>query len=885
MDWRNVWRSLYPKRLIRTDVRDEIAFHIEGRIRELVDRGWDEEAAKAHVLDRFGDVARVEEACVDYTTQRVDGDSWREMMERWWKDLRLAMRGLAKSPAFTGVVVVTLALGIGATTAVFSVLEGVVLRPLPFPEPDALAVVWQNDRATGTVRENASTSDYYDYLERNRTFEALAIHAVGTAVLARDDALPLQLNAASVSRNLIDVLGLELQLGRNFSEVEDRPDGPRAVLLTDRIWNELFGSDPRVVGTRITIDDLSHEVVGVLPVGIDYPAGQTDVWLPIQQDPTIANRPQHWVRVVGRMAPGVAVATAQEDMARIMADLEIEYPNDNANRGAFVEPLADVGRGDLTGTLWILFGAVLSVLAIAFVNVANLLLARGAKRRRELAVMTAVGAGQRDVLRRYFAEGFVVTVASGLGGIALAAFGINALAAIAPPSVAILGRPEINVPVLAFALAVSSLVCFGFGMLPSLQTRRIDLQRELKDGRTTDGSSAGMRTRRLLVAAQLSMAVVLLLGATLLMETVQNLRAVDPGFEAENTLRVDFALPDSRYPDRSTWPNWPTVFAFLESLEQEVRGLPGVRSSAVLLNHPLDRGFTNSFSIEGRPYDPSQGEMTTRLVSPSYFETAGLRLVDGRLLDMTDRLDTPDAILLNRMAADRYFPDGDAIGQRIAFWGRTYREVVGIVENERIHGLTVEPPPAMYVSLYQSPPMPGKLTLMARSEVPPLTLVEGVREAMGRVDAGVPIFNVSTMEATLDDVIARERFASTLLTIFAAVALFLAVLGVHGVLAYLVAQRGHEVGVRMALGASRHDVVGLVVRQGVLMTVLGIVGGLVAAAGLSGVLRTLLFGVSPTSPTAYAVVGILLGGVALLATAVPAFRAASIDPVSSLRAE
>ncbi|MEM7413983.1 MAG: ABC transporter permease [Gemmatimonadota bacterium] len=885
MEWRNVWRSLFPKRLIRTDVRDEIAFHIEGRIRELIDRGWDEDAARRHVLDRFGDIAQVEDECVDYTTQRVDGDSWREMMERWWRDLRLAVRGLAKIPAFTGVVVVTLALGIGATTAVFSVLEGVVLRPLPFPEPDELAVVWQNDRATGTVRENASTSDYYDYLDRNRTFESMAIQSLGTAVLARDDALPLQLNAASVSRNLLNVLGLELQLGRNFSEAEDAPNGPRAVLLTDRVWNELFGSDPSIVGSIVTIDDASHEVVGVLPVGIDYPAGETDVWLPIQQDPTIANRPQHWVRVVGRLGPGSSIAAAQEDMTRIMADLELEYPNDNTNRGAFVEPLADVGRGDLSSTLWILFGAVLAVLAIAFVNVANLLLARGARRGRELAVMTAIGAGHNDVLRRFFAEGLVVTVLSAAAGVTLAGVGISVLAAIAPPDVAILGRPEINVPVLGFALAVSVVVCLGFALLPSVQMRRIDLQRELKDGRTTSGSSAGMRTRRFLVAAQLSMAVVLLLGATLLIETVQNLRAIDPGFQADNSLRVDFALPDSRWPERSTYPNWPTIFTFLESLEDEVRGIPGVRTSAVLLNHPLDRGFTNSFRIEGQPYDPSQGEMTTRLVSPAYFETVGLRLVDGRYLDMTDRVDTPGAILLNRVAAERYFPEGDALGQRVAFWGPGFREVVGIVENERIHGLTDDVPPAMYVSMFQSPPMPAKMTLMVRTEVPPLDLVEGVRDAMGRVDAGVPIFNVSTMDATIDDVIARERFASTLLTIFAAVAVFLAVLGVHGVLAYLVAQRGHEVGVRMALGATRHDVVRLIVRQGVLMTILGVVGGLAAAVALSGVLRSLLFGVSATSPTAYALVGVMLGSIALLATAVPAFRAASIDPVSSLRSE
>lgn len=885
MEWRDVWRRLFPRRSIRTDVEDEIDFHIEGRVADLVEGGWDEESARAHVVERFGDRSEVEEACVSYDAQRVDDDSWRETMETWWRDVRLAVRGLAKSPAFTGVVVLTLALGIGATTAVFSVLEGVVLRPLPFPEPDRLAVVWQNDRATGTVRENASTSDYFDYIERTRTFDALAIHALGTAVLARDGVAPLQLNAARVSRSLLDALGIELQAGRNFTAAEDAPDGPSAVILTDRVWRDLYGGSESIVGTAVTIDDRSHEVVGILPPGIDYPAGETDIWLPIQQDLSTATRPQHWVRVVGRLRPDASVVEAQEDMSRIMADLEVEYPNDNTNRGAFVEPLAEVGRGELKGTLWILFGAVLAVLAIAFVNVANLLLARGAGRGRELAVMTAIGAGQHDVLRRFFSEAVVVSALSGALGVALAALGVRLLGAIAPPDVAVLGRPEINVAVLSFAVAVGVLVCVGFALLPTLQTRRLDVQRELKDGRTTAGGGAGVAVRRVLVAAQLSLAVVLLLGATLLLETVRNLRSVDPGFEAAHTLRVDFALPDSRWPDMSTYPNWPSVFAFMDDLQEETRALPGVASASVILNHPLDRGFTNSFRIEGRAYDPNQGEITTRLVTPSYFETVGLDLVDGRLMDEADRVDAPGVVLFNRAAAERYFPDEPALGQRVAFWGPGFREVVGIVENERIHGLTEDVPPAMYISLYQSPPRPAKLTLMTRTEVPPLTLVEGVRQAMSRVDPGVPVFNVATMDATLDQAIARERFASTLLTLFSAVAVFLAVLGVHGVLAYLVSQRGHEVGVRMALGATRRDVVRMVVRQGVAMTVLGVGAGLMAAAVLSRFLQGLLYGVSATAPMAYVLVGALLASVALVATVAPASRAASIDPVTSLRSE
>ena len=557
------------------------------------------------------------------------------------------------------------------------------------------------------MRENASTSDYYDYLDRNHTFRDLAIYGSGTAVLVRPDADPLQLNAAIVSQNLAAVLGIDMQLGRNFRLEEDVPGGPSVTVLTDRLWRDAFGADPRVVGSSLTIDDRPFEVVGVLPAGLDYPARQTDAWVPIQQSRATAVRPQHWVRVVGRLQAGATVASAQADMARIMADLEVEYANDNQNRGAFVEKLADVGRADVRSTLWVLFASVLAVLAIACVNVANLLLARGASRSRELAVLKAVGAGNRHITRKFIVEGALITALAAASGIGLAAGGVRLLTVLAPPSLLLLGEPAMNLQVLTFALGTGALICIGFGLLPALQARGLDVHEHLKDGGTTERGTAGFVLRRMLVAGQLSLAVVLLLGATLLIGTVRNLQSIDPGFRAENSLRVDFALPTRYEGSLDTYPNWPVMQQFLSDLTAEAEAIPGIESATVVTNHPLDAGFTNSFRIEGHAYDPSQGEMTTRLVTPGYFETTGVELLAGRRLDDSDRAGAPDAIVLNQSAADRYFPEGDAVGKRIAFWGPTFREVVGIIGNERLHGLTAEIPPAMYVSMYQAPPLRG----------------------------------------------------------------------------------------------------------------------------------------------------------------------------------
>jgi predicted permease len=871
--------------MIDRDVREEISFHIEEQVRDLVCQGWTEEAARARILARFGNVESVERACREYDAQRVDGNVRRMAMDGWIRDGRLALRGMARNPAFTAAVVVTLALGIGATTAVFSVVEGFLLRPMPFPEADRLVMVWENDRATGTLREDASTSDYYDFVERARGFEGFALYALNSAVLTGAADEPARLSSAQVTANLADVLGIDMRLGRFISPEEDIPDGPPVVVLSDALWRSAFDGNPDALGRSLNIDDVPHTVVGVLPPEVRFPAGGTDVWLPIRVSRATATRPNHWVEVVARMAPDTELASARAEMTRVMAELEVEYPADNANRGAFVEPLGEVGRGDLRETLWVLFAAVVTVLAIACVNVANLILARSASRSRDLAVHLALGAGAGQIRRRFLVEGLLITGAACAGGLALAVLGVRLLSGLAPVTLTRLGEPGVNGTVLGFTLGVSALIGLGFALLPAVRARGADVQAELKDGRAAGTRTPRVAVRRVLVAAQLALAVVLLVGATLLMSTLRNLQAVDPGFQSTSVLRMAYTLPESRYPrDFANWPNWVEVHAFNRFLIERAEALPGVRSATVVTDHPLSRGFTNSFRIEGREYDPEQGEIATRLITPGYFETVGLALVAGRLPTPSDGPDDPHTIVLNRKAVARYFPDGGALGARIGFWGQ-FREVIGIVEDELMYGLSEEAPAALYVNLLQSPPIANTITLMVRTEVPPLDLADAVRGTIWSLDGDLAVFNVATMEDTLADASARERFASAVLAVFAGVAIFLAILGVHSLLAYLVAQRGHEVGVRMALGATRSDVVRGVIRQAGGMVGLGTVVGVLGALGVSRFLEGLLYGVSATDPWAYAAAAVGLGLVALAASFLPAWKAASISPVVSLQGQ
>ncbi len=805
-------------------------------------------------------------------------------LDLWRYDLRLAVRGLGRSPGFVAVVVVTLGLGIGATTAIFSVVNGVLLRPLPFHEAERLALVWENDRETGSVREAGSWPDYLDIRERTRAFSDVAAFGSRSANLTRADADPTRVRMTAVTDNLDAVLGVSPALGRGIRAEEARPGGGLVAVLTDGFWARGFGRDPEVLGQLLSIDDETYTIVGALPSGLEYPEETTDLWAPLQTDAELAPRWTHPYTMVGRLAPGVSVDAAQAEASAIMADLEATFPENEA-RGAFVEPIEDVIRGNVSTPLMILFGAVFLVLLVACANVANLFLARGAQRTTELAVTAALGASAGRMARRFLVESLLLTGAAAVVGVVLAFAGARTIMAAAPVEVSSLGRVTLDSDVLAFTVLTTLAVGVLFALVPARQAYNVDLQGALKEGRSQGGAGGldKLRARRVLVVSQMALAMVLLVGAGLLIHSLWKIQQIDPGFRTEGILRAEFQLPSSRYPrDFSVYPRWAEVHAFNQALTERARGLPGVQAAAIVSQHSLDPGFTNSFLVVGREAESADwGELVTRLVGPAYFATTGLRVVEGRAFDESDDAEAPLVALVNRATVERYFPDHPVIGSQIRFWGMA-REIVGIVEDEKMYGLTTETPPAVYASMKQAP-QTGRATLMVRTTGDPLSLADPIRAAVAELDADIPVYNVATMDQTLADSLARERFTSLLLAVFAGVGLLIALIGVHGVLSYLVAQRGHEVGVRMALGASRGQVRRMVVSQGMGLAVAGIALGLAAALGVSRLLGGLLYGVSPTEPFTYAAVAGVLAVAALVASALPARRATRIDPVEALR--
>ncbi len=801
-------------------------------------------------------------------------------------DLRYAARMQRKNPAFTIIAVIALALGIGANTAIFSVVNTVLLRPLPYKDPERLVMVWEDASRYGYPRDTPAAANFVDWRDQNQVFEGMAAIA-DTSFNLTGAGDPERLEGRRVSANLFSLLGVEPQIGRVFTAAEDQPGSQRVVLLSYGLWQRRFGGDPNIVGKALTLNGESHVVVGVMPARFQFPSSDDEAWVPIAFTPQEAsNRGRHYLQVLARLKPGVTLAQAQSEMSTIAARLQQQYPEQNADLGAAVMSLHEHLVGDIKPALLILLGAVGLVLLIACANVANLLLARAAVRQKEIAVRVALGAKRARLIRQFLTESVLLSTLGGIVGLGIAYGGLVLLKAFIPENISQAREISLDFKVLGFTLLVSVLTGVIFGLAPAIQAARFNQIETLKEGgRDAATGGGGKRLRSLLVMSEVAISLVLLIGAGLLINSFLRLRNVDPGFRADNLLTMKIVLPEPKYAE------FERRSAFYTDLVQRVQSLAGVRSAAVTTNLPLYRqGNSISISIEGKPAPPPGQELivVTRIISPGYFGTMSIPLLKGRQLTDQDTETSPNVVVISETMARRFWPGEEPIGKRIAA-GRAqtpedWIQVIGVVKDVRQFELNAEPRPQMYLSFRQAGFFAPR-DLVVKTDVDPASMATTVRKAVWDIDKDQPVSNIRTMEEIFADSIARQRFSMLLLAIFAGVALVLAGVGIYGVMSYSVAQRTREIGIRMALGAQTGAVLKLAVGYGMKLVIVGIVVGLIAAFALTRVMLTLLFGVTATDPTTFTLISLLLVLVAALASYIPARRATKVDPMIALRYE
>lgn len=870
-------RSLLHRGRVEDELDEELRYHLDRQIEENLAAGMTATEARYAALRALGGIEQHKEECRDM--RRVN------FIEDFVRDIRYGLRVLIKSPIFTIVSVLSLALGIGANTAIFSVVNGLLLQPLPYPEPDRIVDVWHTppqESFPGMKTFSVSPGNYLDWKSQNESFDSMAAYQ-GSIFSMSNANNPVTVIGTAVTSEFFSVLRSTAGLGRTFLPEEEQQGRNQVVVLSYGLWQRSFASDPNLVGQTITLDSQKYTVIGVMPARFQFPQG-AELWVPLAWDEKERQtRAIHDYGVMARLKPGVPIEKSQADMSAISSRLEQQYPEANKGWGAVVVPLREDLVGDTRPALLVLFGAVGFVLLIACANVANLMLARGANRKKEIAIRIALGAARGRIIRQLLTESILLSTAGGLIGLLLAHWSSQLLIQLSTDSLSIPADTSID----GWALIFTLLLSFGAGIIagiaPAFQFSASDTSETLKQGTgRTGGSSVGQRTRKALVISEVILSLILLVGAGLMIRSFWKLQQVDPGFDTSNTLVMTIGLPATKYPEPQQQG------AFFDRVVEQISTLPGVVSAGATTTLPLSGGgSTQPFTIQGRP-EPAVAEQPTakmRYISSDYFRAMGIPLRQGRFFTDQDRDKGAQVLIISETMARQFWPGEDPIGKRLTpsfHLKEGAREIIGIVGDVKA-GLDSDVSPVMYMPYKQSPR--SFMTVVARTASNPQNFTQSISAAIHQIDNEQALWNVRTMEQVLANSVSGRRFNMTLLIIFAGLALILAAVGVYGVMNYSVTLRRRELGIRLALGAQKKDVLRLVLGQGLILTLTGVGVGVMVAYGLTRLMESLLYGISATDFLTFMTVSSVLLVVGLLASYLPARRATKVDPMIALRSE